>query len=183
MAKTSQPNRKSLNSKPWWDQELKDAVTRVNVARREHHNYQQWTGEYNPQTQAKICQSRNYFKRLCIYKKRDWINKTLEDATAKDIWKLPNWSKGIRHYPTPPISQGLNLPKATTLHDKCEALRKELYQPPPELDHQFNPNMTVQANDDLPFETLTKEEVHDAIHKNSTNTTPGHSQITYQVLK
>ena len=36
MAKTSQPNCKSPNSKPWWDQDLKDVVTRVNVARREH---------------------------------------------------------------------------------------------------------------------------------------------------
>ena len=133
MAKTSQPNRKSPNSKPWWDQDLKDAVTRVNAARCEHQNYQSWTGEFNPQIQAKICHSRNYFKQLCLYKKRDWINQTIEDATVEDIWKLPNWSKGVRHYPTPPISQGPNLPKATTLHDKCEALQKELYQPPPEL--------------------------------------------------
>ena len=131
MAKMSQPIRKSPNSKPWWDQELKDTVTRVNMARRKHHSYQRWTGEYNPPTQAEIHRSRNYFKWLCLYKKRDWINKTLEDATAEDIWKLPNWSKGIRHYLTPPISQGPNLPKATTLRNKCEALRKELYQPPP----------------------------------------------------
>ena len=153
------------------------------MARHEHHNYQRWTGEYSPLIQAKIRCSRNYFKRLCLYKKQDWINQTLEDATIDDIWKLPNWSKGIRHYPIPPISQGPDLLKATTQHDKCEALRKELYQPPPELDQHFNPNMSIKPDDDLPFEKLAKEEVHDVIHKNSTNTTPGHSQITYRVLK
>ena len=66
--KTSQPNCKSPNSKPWWDQDLKDAITRVNVARHEHHNYQCWTGEYSPLIQAKIHHSRNYFKWLCLYK-------------------------------------------------------------------------------------------------------------------
>ena len=54
MVKMSQPNRKSLNSKPWWDQELKDAVTRVNTARYEHHNYQRWTAPKHKLKSAEV---------------------------------------------------------------------------------------------------------------------------------
>ena len=43
--------------------------------------------------------------------------------------------------------------------------------------------MNVRAKDDLPFEALSKEEIQDVIHKNSTNTAPGYSLITYRVLK
>ena len=50
---------------------------------------------------------------------------------------------------TPHIICGPNLPNATTHEDKCEALRKELYQPPPPLDWEFNPNLTTQLEDDM----------------------------------
>ena len=43
--------------------------------------------------------------------------------------------------------------------------------------------MNIHTKDDLPFEALSKEEIQDAIHKNSMNTAPGYSQITYRVLK
>ena len=42
--------------------------------------------------------------------------------------------------------------------------------------------MSHQEND-LPSSDITTEEIQDAIFKNSTNTAPGHSQITYQTLK
>ena len=183
MERLSKTKTNSHHAKPWWDSDLKEAVARVQKVRQEQLEYQRLLGEHSPQIQAKIRRSRNFFKRLCHHKKRTWINKTLEDATINDIWSFPNWSKGTRNYPTPPIAQGPNLPKATTHQGKCEALRKELYQPPPELELRNLPNMTTRSVDDLPFETLTAEEVQDAIHKNSSNTAPGHSQITYQALK
>ena len=55
--------------------------------------------------------------------------------------------------------------------------------PPPTLDHPFQPDLSSRFEDDLPFHEVTPEEVHDAIFKNSSNTAPGHSQITYRVLK
>ena len=181
--RTAKPNRKSPQSKPWWDNDLKNAAKGVSTARREQQEHQQLLGEYSPAIQAKIRRNRNYFKRLCRHKKKSWVDKILEEATIEDIWKFPNWSKGIRNYPTPPISQGQDLPKATTHQDKCEALRKELYQPPPDLGPQHAPNLVTREIDDIQFEPLTTEEVCEAIHKNSTNTAPGHSQITYQTLK
>jgi Endonuclease-reverse transcriptase len=130
MERLSKAKKKSHHAKPWWDNDLKAAVDAVSAARQEHQGHQRLLGEFSPQLQANVRRCRNFFKRLCKYKKRAWVNKTLEEASADDIWSFPNWSKGIRNYPTPPISQGPNLPKATTHYGKCEALRKELYQPP-----------------------------------------------------
>ena len=158
---------------------LKDVAN----ARSLHQAYQKTTGEFNPNIQADINKSRNFFKRLCKFKKRNWATKTLEEASTSDIWNFPNWSKGIRVYPTPPISRGPDRPKATTHEDKCEALRSELYQPPPNLEQAFHPDTTSRLDSDLPFFDITQEEVQDAIFKNQSNSAPGHSQILYQVLK
>jgi hypothetical protein len=35
--------------------------------------------------------------------KRNWLQKTLEEADTNDIWAFIKWSKGTRNYPTPPI--------------------------------------------------------------------------------
>ena len=107
----------------------------------------------------------------------------VENASSRDIWTFPKWSKGTRNYPTPPISRGPNQPRAISHEDKCEALRRELYQPPPTLDQEFLPDLSSRRRSDLPFTEITPEEVRDAIFKSSTNSAPGHSQITYQVLK
>ena len=82
-----------------------------------------------------------------------------------------------------PISQGPDRPKAISHEDKCEALRRELYQPPPALDQTFSPDITSRFDTDLPFTDVTLEEVRDAIFKSKHNSAPGHSQITYQVLR
>lgn len=175
--------RPSKNTKPWWDQDLTNATQNLADARCAHQAYQNLTGEYSLALQTDVLQRRNFFKRLCNFKKRTWITETLENATPKDIWDFPSWSKGLRNYPTPPISRGPNTPKATSHEDKCEALRKELYQPPPALEHPFHPNIDARLEEDLPFFNITPEEIKDAIFKNKPNSAPGHSQITYQVLK
>ena len=131
-----------------------------------------------------VLHNRNFFKRLCKFKKKAWVNQTLENASSNDIWSFPNWSKGTRNYPTPPISCGPSQPpKAVSDEDKCEALRKELYQPPPALEKEFAPDIQTRFDTDLPFQDVTPDEIRDAIFKNKYNSAPGHSQITYQVLK
>ncbi|KDR64996.1 hypothetical protein GALMADRAFT_1344135, partial [Galerina marginata CBS 339.88] len=74
--------------------------------------------------------------------KQGWATEKLESATSNDIWGFQDWSKGARNYPTPPISTGEGTPKAVSHKDKCEAIRRELYQPPPELETEFQPNLT-----------------------------------------
>jgi hypothetical protein len=178
------PERKPSNkSKPWWDQDLSLATNKTAEAKNAVLAYQTLTGEYSPLLLSNLYRCRNFFRRLCKFKKREWVTKTLKNATSKDIWQFPNWSKGIRNYPTPPISRGPNQPKATSHDEKCEALRNELYQPPPALAQEFNPDISNRLEDDLPFTDITPEEIRDAIFKNKSNSAPGESQITYQVLK
>jgi Reverse transcriptase (RNA-dependent DNA polymerase)/Endonuclease-reverse transcriptase len=182
LAKAAPEHKQSKESKPWWDNDLSNATKAVSNARSAHKAYQDLTGEFGPVLQAEVLRFKNFFKRLCKFKKKAWLNKTLENASSKDLWSFPKWSRGIRNYPTPPISRGPNIPKATSHEDKCEALRKELYQPPPTLDQEFSPDTSSRLVTDLPFTDVTKEEIRDALFKNKSNSAPGHSQISYKVL-
>ena len=183
LQRTAPPRKPSPHSKPWWDKDLSDATKAVAAARSSYQTHQNLTGEFDHSLHTDVLRNRNFFKRLCKFKKKTWATHTLENASSKDIWSFPKWSRGIRNYPTPPISQGPDQPRAITHEDKCEALRKELYQPPPTLDQEFSPNTTSRLVTDLPFTDITSDEIRDAIFKSSSNSAPGHSQITYQVLK
>lgn len=120
---------------------------------------------------------------MCRKKKRAWVTNTLQDAKDNDIWQFQKWSKGVRNYPSPPISRGNGLPPAVSHAEKCEALRAELYQPPPQLPAAWVPDVDSPIEGQLPFEDITEEEVYEAIHKVSMDTAPGHSQVTYKALK
>ena len=184
LGRTAPTRKPSPHAKPWWDKDLTEANKSVAMARTLNQNHQRLTGEFDHHLQTNVIRNRNYFKRLCKHKKKTWVNKTLENASANDIWTFPKWSRGIRNYPsTPPISRGPNRPRAVSHDDKCKALREELYQPPPALDQEFLPDLSTHRDTDLPFAGVTTEEVRDAIFKNNSNSAPGHSQVTYQVLR
>ena len=100
-ALTAKERKPSTNAKPWWDQELSDAAKRVSNARTLHHEYQKTTGEFNPNIQADINRSRNFFKRLCKFKKKNWATKTLEDASTKEVWSFPELVQRHQSLPNP----------------------------------------------------------------------------------
>lgn len=166
IAQSAKERTPSANSKPWWDTDLASAAKNVANARLAQQSYQHLTGEFSLPLQTNVIRNRNFFKRLCKFKKKAWATNTLENASSNDIWNFPNWAKGIRNYPTPPISRGPDRPKATTHEEKCETLRNELYQPPPALDQTFLPDLISRHDDDLPFFEITPEEIQDAIFKN-----------------
>ena len=104
LAQTAPARRPSTQAKPWWDKDLSDATRAVARARSANQAYQNLTGEFDHDLQTDTIHNRNFFKRLCKFKKKEWVNKTLENASSRDIWTFPKWSKGTRNYPTPPIS-------------------------------------------------------------------------------
>ena len=183
LSRTAPIRKPSTHAKPWWDKDLTEANKSVAMARTLNQNHQRLTSEFDHHLQTNVIRNRNYFKRLCKFKKKAWVNKTLENASTNDIWTFPKWSRGTRNYPTPPISRGPNQPRAVSHEDKCKALREELYQPPPALEQEFLPDLSTRRVTDLPFPEVTTEEVRDAIFKNNSNSAPGHSQVTYQVLR
>ncbi|PPQ83208.1 hypothetical protein CVT26_013007 [Gymnopilus dilepis] len=82
---------------------------------------------------------------------------TTKNAAANDIWTFRKWFTGARNYHTPPISRGHGLPKATSHEAKCDALRNEPFQPPPELEEIFTPNLETTNSDDFIFEPMLEE--------------------------
>ena len=184
IAKAGKLHAPCIHAKPWWDKELAEAAERVAKAREDQKRHQDLLDQNTGRTiRSHIKRARNFFKQLCKFKKRDWSTKKLESASSGDIWGFQKWSKGIRNYPSPPIATGEGMPKAISHKEKCEALRQELYQPLPPLETEFNPNLTDRQDNDLPFTPITVTEVEEAIMGASTNSSPGHTQISYQAIK
>ena len=65
------------------------------------------------------------------------------------------------------------MPKAVTHQDKCDALRSELYQPPPQLEADHTPDLENLREDDLPYIEVTFDEVGEAITSTSSISAPG----------
>jgi ribonuclease HI len=149
----------------------------------ENRLLQKELGMFDPAIRSGIRRSRNFAKKLVQYKKRDWANAKLQNATSSEIWNFPNWSKGARNYPTPPIDRGEHQSRATTPEEKGDALRKELFQPLPELEGVPDPDMSSPHPDDLPFVEISEEEISDALLNTSNKSAPGPSQTSYQTIK
>jgi hypothetical protein len=184
IARAGKARTTCAQAKPWWDKELAGAAQRVAKAREEQKQHQLALNQNMGGTiRNRIKRARNFFKRLCKLKKQSWATEKLESAASSDIWGFQKWSKGTRNYPTPPISTGEGTPKAVSHKDKCEAIRHELYQPPPQLETEFHPNLTDHLDGDLTFTPITTTEINEAITGVSANTAPGPSQISYQAVK
>ena len=184
ISRAGKEKRPSRKAKPWWDDQLVEASERVARAREEQKAHQHALDHNTGGTiRNRIKRARNFFKRLCKIKRQTWAVNKLEETESSDIWGFQKWSKGSRNYPTPPISTGTGNPKAVSHKDKCEAIRKELYQPPPQLEAIYTPNLTDRAADDIPFTPITITEIDEAITSVSANTAPGPSQISYQAVK
>lgn len=162
---------------------MTDAAKRVSEARKDQKLHHDTVNTFNGDIRTRIRKARNYFKRLCRIKKREWVNEKLQQATTDDIWGFQNWSKGSRNYPSPPISRGVGVPKAVSHQEKCDALRSELYQAPPHLEAEYNPDLHHPQEDDLPFEKITYDEVNEAINGTSASSAPGYSQTNYLTVK
>lgn len=66
--------------------------------------------------------------------------------------------------------------------DKCDTIRNELFQPPPQLEEDFSLNLNNEDPNDLEFQELMQTEIREAIFNASTNTAPGVSQIPNRVI-
>ncbi|KAF5319459.1 hypothetical protein D9619_008774 [Psilocybe cf. subviscida] len=182
-AQVGKERRPSPVAKPWWDEELSNTAKELANARMEEAQARR-QGITNHRTiQRKIITLRNYFHRQCRKKKKSWAIQKLENANELEIWQFQNWSKGQRNYPSPPIQRGKGMDHAVLHTDKCEALRSELLQPPPQLPIEYHLDLETPVEHELQFEEITEEEVYEALHKNSTNTAPGYSQVTYKCIQ
>jgi hypothetical protein len=85
--------------------------------------------------------------------------------------------------PIPPISRGPGRTKAIYTEEKTNALRQELFQPPPNLLNITPIDPTHNHPNNIPWHPITKEETCKAIFNPHTTKAPGLSQINYQILR
>ncbi|KAF7373478.1 Reverse transcriptase from mobile element jockey protein [Mycena sanguinolenta] len=128
-AEVGKKKSNSPNAKPWWNVDLGKAASNLSAA----------------QTELKEYETRHAARSTVL-------------RARKISGGFRGWSKGGRNYPMPTINRGEGRTPAVTHEDKCEALREELFQPPPKLDAEYHPDLTSIHADDLPYEEVTKTE-------------------------
>lgn len=85
--------------------------------------------------------------------------------------------------PVPAINRGPDKPPAVQHAEKCDALRDELFQPPPPLPHIPEPDLTNANPQEFEFVDVTKEEVRAAIFEQGPNKAPGISQSPFKAIR
>ncbi|KAF8125013.1 hypothetical protein K438DRAFT_2002429 [Mycena galopus ATCC 62051] len=158
-AKLGKKRSMNPNAKPWWNKELKAAAdnlsTTLSTTQNELKVYETRWVSHSAALWLKVKKCMNFFKRLC---------------------------KATKNYPMPAINRRDEQPLAVLHADKCDALREELFQPPPKLDAEYLPNLTNVKADNLPFEELMKTETREVIFEASAATAPGESQVSNSVI-
>ena len=77
--------RPSTKTKPWYDAELKTAAARITDAKVDEHSLRM-LGIHDQAAHTRICKAKNFFKKLAKYKRTQWANKMLEEASGHDIF-------------------------------------------------------------------------------------------------
>ncbi|KAG5349358.1 hypothetical protein C0989_004410 [Termitomyces sp. Mn162] len=180
--RTAKIRKPSEKARPWWTEELTEANNKRMALRENQRAYMARWGEPNRETDREIRKVTNYFRRLYKHKKREWIDKTLEEATPENMWGLRGWSKGTRNYPSL-ATRRQNAGPAVEHEDKCDALREALFKPPPELENNEEPDMELEQEKDFAHVKVTREEVKEEIYHHSTKKAPGVSQQPFNTVR
>jgi hypothetical protein len=89
----------SKKAKPWWNTEIQHALKSTREwktkDKQELHNTNSISSDTKSATNKAIRNLKNKIK----MEKRNWLQKTLEEADTNDIWAFRKWSKGTRNYP------------------------------------------------------------------------------------
>ncbi|KAG5734856.1 putative 115 kDa protein in type-1 retrotransposable element [Termitomyces sp. T112] len=175
--------RKPLEkARPWWTEELTEANNERMALQENQQAYMARWGEPNRETDREIRKVTNYFRQLYKHKKREWIDKTLKEATPENMWGLQGWSKGMRNYPSPAIRRQ-NAGPAVEHEDKCDALCEALFKPLLELKNNKELDMELEQKKDFAHVKVTREEVKEEIYHHSTKKAPGVSQQPFNTVR
>ncbi|KAG5725035.1 putative 115 kDa protein in type-1 retrotransposable element [Termitomyces sp. T112] len=180
--RTAKIRKPSEKGRPWWTEELTEANNKRMALRENQRAYMAHWGEPNREIDREIRKVTNYFRRLYKHKKREWIDKTLKEATPENMWGLRGWSKGTRNYPSPAIRRQ-NVGPAVEHEDKCDALREALFKLLPELENNEEPDMELEQEKDFAHVKVTREEVKEEIYPHSMKKAPGVSQQLFNTVQ
>lgn len=172
--------RPSTYAKPFWDAELDAAKEEIVRAKLE------LAAALLPDVIEELAKVYTHhvrrLRRLVKKKKRAFYRARLENATSKDMWEFPRWTKGKRQYPTPPIFRGEGVPPATEHADKCAALRDALFAPPPDLGHAY-PDLAAPHPEAAQLHRVTRAQVYAALTAPDPDKSPGPSSVPNRALR
>jgi ribonuclease HI len=174
--------RPSERAKPWWTKELDTANEERERLRREQQEHVRCNRYRNGALHAKIRKQSNLFHKRYRYEKDKWLTETLQEIKPTEIFGLRKWTTGARNYPSPAIQRDGGTP-AITHAEKCDALRRKLFKPPPELADNPMPDLENARPNDIQHTRVTKAEVREALYTQSPKKAPGVSQISFQALR
>ena len=177
------PRRKdSTCARDFWDADLdaakatasaaKAAYAYASSARLEQEATEDDGDDERPSLRNTAIHTARRLKRLVQKKKAMFYAEKLKGATAKGMWDALKMTRGRREYPSPPMDQGPDQPRATEHADKCRALRNTLFAPPPDLGHRM-PDLTQPQENAIAFDDVTRAEVRQALFAPDPDKAPG----------
>jgi ribonuclease HI len=181
--KTIPERRPSKWAKPWWTAETRASHQRVIQQHQELIAYRRTHGRGSPELSELLRKSKNYHRRTLRSAKREWADKTLAEASRRDIWGFRRWWTGARNYPSPALDRGEGRPPAVTHEEKCDALRAQFFKPLPTLDNDPPADLQYHHHDDIPHVPVTRTEVQESLYAQSIKKAPGMSQQTFETCR
>lgn len=182
-AEATVPKRRpSKHLQPWWTPELTASLQRMREAEQAAQNFPRTFKRSNQLLTSTAARERNYHHRFRKRTKAEYYNKLTEEATVEDIWDMRKWSQGRRGYRSPDIRRP-DGSFARTHAEKCSALRDTLYQRLPHIEGLDEPDLTTPHSDDIPFRSVTREEVRRGIFDPDPKKAPGDEGVPYTGLR
>ena len=159
-------------SKPWWNEDLTKAFKAMRMARDMMRTYFQ---HFNCQSELMVAEVKLLCKNaLSLVKiaKHEYYLKLTEDANPQNMWSFCKWTSGRCMYTSPTLLRGDGTEPMVTHHDKCNLLRTTLFPPQPKLTDEPPLDLQPRVND-MVYQEVTKQEVHNALFMAALMNAPG----------
>ncbi len=126
---------------------------------------------------ARVKELHNETHKLICNAKREYYQKITEEANSHNIWNIRGWTKSRLTYTSPPLKRGPGRSYTVSHNEKCDMLRESLFPEPPMLANPPPINLEPKT-DDLPYTSVTRNEVRDALFTAAQLNAPGISGLT-----
>ncbi len=175
--KTVPTHRMCSQSKPWWNSSLTKAFKDMRTAGDMAKSYYQY---FNQQSEIMIAEAKQLHKKaLTLIKtaKCKYYLKLTEEADIHNMWSFCKWTSRKCVYMSPALTRGDGDKPMVTHSDKCNLLRTTLFPPQPQLTDE--PTIDLEPRtDDMTYQEVTKQEVHDALFTAAPMNAPGLTGMT-----
>jgi ribonuclease HI len=164
--------RTCARSKPWWTPNIAERRRIASSIRRAYRNG-------TATREDKLREEKALHKEIRKAKSEHW-NEFLQQADETNLWIAAGYRKRGPTGPTPALvdEEGHT---ATTREEKEEMLRKQAF--PPRNTGAEEPLGEEEEATPTMWERITEDEVHEAIHNQSTTKSPGPDRLSFKAIR